>query len=76
MPLEQVIRDWKVRHLEPSRPVIVTPDTSLAETIKGMMAERAGYAFVCADRQLLGIVTERDYLLKVIGIESRYDAPV
>lgn len=76
MPLEQVIREWKVRHLEPSRPVIVTPETSLADAIKAMMAERAGYAFVCEDGRLLGIVTERDYLLKVIGLGVGYDAAV
>ncbi len=76
MSLEHVIQDWKVRHLEPSRPVIVTPDTSLAETIKAMMAERAGYAFVCENGSLRGIVTERDYLLKVMGLGVEYTAPV
>ncbi|OYT73400.1 MAG: histidine kinase [Chloracidobacterium sp. CP2_5A] len=75
MSLERIIRDWKVRHLEPSRPVIVAPETSLAETIKAMMAERAGYAFVGEEGRLLGIVTERDYLLKVIGLGVSYDAP-
>lgn len=62
--------------MEPSRPVIVTPETSLADAIKAMMDERAGYAFVCEDGRLLGIVTERDYLLKVIGLGVGYDAAV
>ncbi len=76
MSLEHIIQDWKVRHLEPSHPVIVAPDTSLAETITAMMAGRAGYAFVCENGSLLGIVTERDYLLKVIGLGVEYTAPV
>lgn len=76
MSLERILHDWKVRHLEPSPPVIVAPDTSLAETIKAMMAERAGYAFVCENGSLIGIVTERDYLLKVIGLGVAYSSPV
>ncbi len=76
MPLEHIIRNWKVRHLEPSRPVIIAPETSLAEAIKAMMEERAGYAFVCVEGRLAGIVTERDYLLKVIGLDVSYDTPV
>ncbi|MGQ9896702.1 MAG: CBS domain-containing protein [Acidobacteriota bacterium] len=76
MFLKHVIQDWKVRHLEPSPPVVVAPDTSLAGTIKAMMSGRAGYAFICEHDALLGVVTERDYLLKVIGLGVEYSAPV
>ncbi len=56
--------------------MVVSPETSLADAIKAMMSENAGYALVCEDEQLVGIVTERDYLLKVIGLGVAYDAPV
>jgi CBS domain-containing protein len=76
MPLKQVIHEWKVRHLDPSKPLIVSPDSTLAQAIDLMKRERAGYVFVCQSEKLVGILTERDILNKVVGLGVGYDAPV
>lgn len=76
MPLKQVIHEWKVRHLDPSEPIIVAPDATLADAVDQMRNGRAGYVFVCDGDALVGVLTERDLLLKVVGLGVGYDAPV
>lgn len=76
MPLKQVIHEWKVRHLDPSEPIIVGPNASLADAVEHMRQGRAGYVFVCEGDSLVGVLTERDLLMKVAGQNVGYDAPV
>lgn len=64
-----------VRSLEPPTPVTVGGDASIADAIAMMNRIGAGSVLVAEDRRLLGIVTERDVLRKVVGQRS-LDEPV
>lgn len=76
MSTMKLIMGFKVRHLETRPPVIVTPDTSLEQAITLMRTHRIGYVVVVDRDDLQGILTERDILLKVVGLGVGYEAPV
>lgn len=76
MPLAKIIREAKVRHLDTSFPLVVSPETPLSEAIEFMRKERKGYVFICEHDALHGILTDRDILLKVVGCGVSYDRPV
>ena len=49
---------------------MVAPDASVAEAIRQMKADQKGLVLVVADQLLVGIFTERDILLKLVGEEK------
>lgn len=54
-----------IRDLDVHPPVIVSPATSAAEAVRLMGERGIGCVLVKQDRDLLGILTERDLLMKV-----------
>lgn len=76
MSTMKLIMGFKVRHLETRPPVSVSPETSLEQAISLMRSNRIGYVVVVDKGDLVGILTERDILLKVVGLGVGYDAPV
>lgn len=74
--LEENLRTEKIRHLKLADPTCMPPGTSLAQAIEKMRENRAACALVCDDRKLIGILTERDILRKVIGEPADLSKPV
>ena len=70
-------RQDSVSSLETDDYVCVEPSTPLAKAIEIMKQDEGGCAIVCAkDRSVVGIITERDLLMKVVGQEVDSNAPV
>jgi len=74
--LRENLANDRVSELAPSTLVKVTPATSMRGVIAQMREQRSGCVLVCDDARLIGIVTERDVLKRVIGPEADLDAPV
>lgn len=56
-----------IRLLEPAAPICVPPAATLGQAIEAMNDAHAGCVLVAEDQRLLGILTERDVLKKVVG---------
>ncbi|MBI3988912.1 MAG: CBS domain-containing protein, partial [candidate division NC10 bacterium] len=61
--------------LEPHEPICVSPETPIRDAIAAMNDARVGYVLVTEGDRLVGIVTERDILKKVVG-KLDLDSPV
>ncbi len=70
-----MLRD-KIRSLQLPRPLSVESGTSVREVIARVQRERAGCVIVAQAGRLVGIMTERDVLLKVVARDVNYDEPV
>lgn len=46
----------------PDDPLLVSPDATVGEVLRLLKAHRAASVLVCADKQMVGIFTERDAL--------------
>ncbi len=57
-------------------PLVVAAGTNVWSVIERMRAARGEPALVVRDERLVGILTERDVLLRVLGQEVPPDAPV
>ncbi len=68
--LQRLIMEEPVSAIVQSEPVVVAPDTSVAEAIRLMREGHTGCVLVVADQLLVGIFTERDVLLKFACTKS------
>lgn len=59
----------------PESPLAVQPDTTIAEVLSLLQAQKAGAAVVCRDDLLVGILTERD-VLKLMASGADLTRPV
>lgn len=57
----------KVRDVMTSSVDWVTPDTSVVEVAQLMMKEDVGSIPICKENRLIGIITDRDIVLKVVA---------
>ncbi len=76
MTLGEALDTERIRALRLSEPARVSPETSLTDTIRAMRTARIGCALVCEGDRVVGILTERDVLNRVVGLRVDYDAPV
>ena len=76
MPLRENLSNDPVSELEQSALVKVTPTTSMRGALAAMREQRSGCVLVCEGPSLVGIVTERDVLKRVIGADADLDAPI
>jgi len=65
--LWQHLSQEQVKHLDPPPGVRVPPDMSIEEVIGTMRRERTGCVLVVEDSRLIGVFTERDYVVRVLG---------
>ena len=73
---ESLLRD-PVSVLNPKQPVTVTVHSTLGEAIAKMISQSVGALLVLgADGELVGILTERDFLTKVAGAPDFASRPV
>ncbi len=77
MGAEESIRTEKLRYLPLAEPTCMLPDTPLSQALDKMRKNRAACALVCSGgHELLGILTERDVLRKVVGENVDDSIPV
>jgi CBS domain-containing protein len=57
-----------IRVLEPPQPITLPRTATVAEAVQWMRAHRIGCILIVDGPELVGIVTERDLLLKVLGV--------
>jgi CBS domain-containing protein len=72
----ETLKQEKIRSLRLSEPARVGPDATLGETLQAMKASRIGCALICEAGRVLGILTERDVLIKVAGSGVGQGEPV
>jgi CBS domain-containing protein len=65
---QRMIRE-PIRVLNPRPPLFMAPEGTLAEAIGLMREYRVGCLLVVKDERLVGIITERDLLLKLDGAD-------
>jgi CBS domain-containing protein len=70
---QRMIRE-PIRVLEPRRPLSLAPSASVRDAIRIMREHRIGCVLVVEEERLVGIITERDLLLKLDG--PNLDPPV
>ena len=76
-PVETSLLSDPVSILEPRPPVTVSVDAKLGEAIRAMIDQRVGAVLVTgASGELVGILTERDFLAKVAGQVGYEQLPV
>src|SRR5262249_43496023 len=63
---QRMIRE-PIRLLDPRRPLALAPSASVREAIRIMREHRIGCVLVVEEERLVGIITERDLLLKLDG---------
>lgn len=66
----------RIAELNLRAPLSVAPGTSIRQVVETVQHHRRGCVLVCDDGRLLGIMTERDVLMKVVARDVDYDAPV
>jgi CBS domain-containing protein len=76
VPTARSLHAEKVTALASREPLLVEAGTPVAVVIQRMRAARGEPALVVRDGRLLGIFTERDVLLKVLGHAVPRGAPV
>lgn len=73
--MDTVLSD-KVVTLKLAPPLSVATGTSMGDVIDTVQRHRAGAVLICESKRLIGIITERDVLMKVIARDVNYDEPV
>jgi CBS domain-containing protein len=56
-----------IRHIRVKRPLTLSPDKTVADAVEMMQKNRVGCLVVVEKEKMVGIFTERDVLLKVVG---------
>ena len=65
--LQAQIMAKTIRDLNPLSPVMISQETSIRSAVGKMLSRNVGCILVVRDKKLLGIVTDRDILLRVAG---------
>jgi CBS domain-containing protein len=61
-PVERSVMKDRVESLVPREPLLVAPDTPVQRVLQQLVARSIGCAVIVADREVVGIFTERDAL--------------
>ncbi len=67
MELAETLKKELVRHLPLPDPIVLTEETPISEAIQKMQEAGRGCILVARDGRLIGLVTERDILVKYLG---------
>jgi CBS domain-containing protein len=76
MELLKSFKNDSVSRLLPTPPRSIAPDKPVADAVSIMRNERIGCLVVLENRQLLGILTERDVMRRVLGARLPLSTPV
>lgn len=76
MVRKTILNRERIRALRLAEPARVAPDAPLSETVQAMRSAAIGCALVCEGRKVVGILTERDVLNKIVGTQVDLGAPV
>lgn len=66
----------KIATLKLSSPLTVPSGTSVRRVIEQIQEHKAGCVLVCQEQRAIGIMTERDVLMKVVARDVSHDDPV
>jgi CBS domain-containing protein len=66
----------KIRALKLPRPLTVESGTSVRQVIQNVQQHGAGCVLVARKNRPVGIMTERDVLMKIVARDVQYDEPV
>ena len=70
-------REDSVSSMETDDYVCIAPSTPLHKAIDAMKQDEGGCAIICAeDRSIVGILTERDVLTRIVGQDIDQNSPV
>ncbi len=59
-----------IKHLKVRKPAILSPAQTVSEAVGIMQKRRFGCVVVAEQEKLVGILTERDVLMKVVGVKG------
>lgn len=76
MKIERSLRELEVLALELQPPLILDSNTRVVEVIEAMRKSGLGYALLESAGRLVGIFTERDVFLSVLGNDTVLEEPV
>jgi len=76
MELARNLKIESVSRLQPSPPLWVAPEQTVAEAVALMQQHQVGCLLVCRDDVLLGIFTERDLLRRVLACGQPLTLPI
>jgi len=66
----------KIRSLKLQEPLSVPSGSSVRQVIETVEQHQAGAVLICEERRPIGIMTERDVLMKIVARDVSYDEPV
>ena len=69
-------RDQRVSVLQTGDYIAVSPYTPLSQAIEAMKTDEGGCVIITDDGRVVGIFTERDLLIKVIGRDADGSTPI
>jgi CBS domain-containing protein len=71
--VERSLMEDTVGTLSPAKPIVIGPTATLQQALQAMIGPGVGALLVVdGDNKLVGILTERDLLTKVVGIHIDY----
>jgi CBS domain-containing protein len=76
MDLEKTLKIESVSRLHPTPPLRIGARQSVAEAVLLMRQEKVGCLLVCEGEQMVGIVTERDLMRRVMAAGKPLTLPV
>jgi CBS domain-containing protein len=76
MQIEESIKVVEVMALEMDPPVVLDQGCQLREVIQRLRDANSGCALLTRDGRLAGIFTERDLVVRVLGVACDLDQPV
>lgn len=76
MNIAESLANTPVTNLDLSRFVAVAPTDSVVATVEAMNNASRSSACVVADGKLLGVFTQRDFLMRIVGRRSLWDHPI
>ncbi|MCS6817801.1 MAG: CBS domain-containing protein [Blastocatellia bacterium] len=76
MSVEEALREARIRELPLSPATCVEMGTRVGDVLELMKTKRAHCVLVCEGEHLRGIFTERDVVMKVLGLSADLEAPI
>jgi len=76
MLIEESIKIVEVQALKLDPPITVDQKCLLRKVIERMRGANSGCSLVTSDNRLIGVFTERDLVVRVLGVVNALDQPV